>query len=267
MDEAEELQQRYGRQIAFEGLGLEGQRALRRARVLVVGVGGLGSWSAELLARAGVGGLRLVDADRVELVNLHRQGLYDEPAARRGGLKVKAAAQRISQINSRVRVEPAAERLTRDTIARLAGDADLLVDGSDNFATRFLINDYCVMTNRPWVFGGVVQAQGQVMTIPGAAGPCLRCVFEQPPDEDREVRAITAGVLGTAVAAVAALQAGEALKILAGRLDLASPYLLRLDLWNNQLQRIDVRRSREGVECPCCGHRRFEFLQGGGASL
>ena len=262
MDPRDDSLARYARQTNFHGLGLDGQQALAASRVLVAGVGGLGTWAAELLARAGVGTLRLVDDDRVELVNLHRQGLYDEADAGQGLLKVTAAVQRLGQINSQVRVEPVVARLDAANIAQLAGDADLVIDGTDNFATRFVINDYCVQADKPWVFGGVVQAQGQVMTIPGASGPCLRCVFEHPPDPARELRAVTAGVLGSAVVAIAAIQVTEAIKILAGQADLASPYLLRLDLWTNQVQRIDLRQACAAKACPCCAGRRFEFLSG-----
>ena len=251
---------RYARQTNFEALGLAGQRKLLGSTALIVGLGGLGSWIAELLARSGVGRLRLVDDDRLELMNIHRQGLYDEVAGMAGVHKVEAAAARLAQLNHQVRVEPIPQRLDAQNIEQLAHGVDLVIDGTDNFATRFIINDWCVLTDRPWIFGGVVQAQGQVMTIPGSIGPCLRCVFEQPPQPSAELRATTAGVLPPAVAVVAALQACEALKILSGRSERVSPYLLRLDLWTNQVQRIDVARSSRHGHCPCCRGRRFEFL-------
>jgi len=252
---------RYGRQTAFEPLGLDGQRRLAAARALIVGVGGLGSWTAELLARAGVGFLRLADADRVDLTNLHRQGLYDQSDAAAGRAKVRAAAERIGRINADCRVECVEARLDAGNVARLADGVDLVLDGTDNFPTRFLINDYAVRAHLPWVFAGVVGAEGQVMAVLPGLTACLRCVYDGPPPPCQDPTCQSAGVLGPAVAAISALQAAEALKLLAGRPQAVSPYLLKLDLWRNTVQRIDVGPGRARPGCECCDKRNFEYLE------
>jgi len=137
----------------------------------------------------------------------------------------------------------------------------LILDGTDNFATRYLINDYAVKSGRPWVFAGVVGTEAQTMTIVPGRTPCLRCVLDSPPPACADPSCRSAGVLGPAVAAVAALQAAEAMKILSGRIDEISPYLLKFDIWENRIQRIDVRAACGSVDCPCCKHRDFEFLE------
>lgn len=252
---------RYQRQMAFEALGLAGQRSLMSGRVLIVGVGGLGSRTAELLARAGVGFLRLADDDAVDLTNLPRQALYDEEDAAAARPKVEAAARRIRQINSGTEVEPIAVRVDKDNIEALAEGTDLILDGTDNFATRYLINDVSVKTQRPWIFAGAVTTEAQTMTIVPSRTPCLRCVLDAPPPPCTDPTCRSAGVLGPTVSVIASFQAGEALKILAGKIDQISPYLLKFDLWTNTLQRIDVRAAARDTDCPCCKHGQFEFLE------
>lgn len=250
---------RYIRQETMAELGPQGQHGLSQGKALLVGLGGLGSWSAQLLARAGVGMLRLVDFDRVDATNLARQAIYTEADAIAGRLKVDAAAEAIRQVRGDIALQALAERVTPANIAALAQDMDVIVDGTDSFDTRFLINDYAVKANRPWVFAGVVRCEAQTMTILPGQTPCLRCICEQPPPPDQQPRAAGVGVLGPAVAAIAAIQALEAVKILAGRLNTVNPYLTRLDLWTNAIQRLDLRNARRS-DCPCCGKRRFEFL-------
>ncbi len=205
---------RYERQMAFGGLGLEAQRRLMRASVLIVGVGGLGSWLAELLARAGVGRLRLVDDDVVDVTNLHRQAMYDEPAGEAGMAKAAAAVLRLERINSEVAVEPVLTRLDARNVESLVDGMDLILDGTDNFATRFIINDWSTKSNVPWVFAGVVAAEAQTMTILPGRTPCLRCVFDSPPPPCVDPVCRTTGVLGPVVSAIASIQAVEAVKIL-----------------------------------------------------
>jgi len=250
---------RYKRQIAFTGLGQAGQQRLSASSAIIVGVGGLGSWASQLLARAGIGRLRLVDDDRVELVNLHRQAYYTEPDAAAGVPKVQAAAKTIGRINSSVTVEPVTARLTADNVASLADGCGVILDGTDNFATRFVINDYGVRHGKPWIFAGVIAAEGQVMTILPGLSCCLRCLHDdveppgmtsQPPQADPTAREV--GVLGPAVATIAAIQASEALKLLTGQSALASPYLLKLNLWTNTIQRLTPKPR---PDCPCCGRR------------
>ncbi|HOF18401.1 MAG TPA: HesA/MoeB/ThiF family protein [Phycisphaerae bacterium] len=254
--------QRYCRQTNFSGLGPDGQAALARARALVVGVGGLGSWSAELLARAGVGFLRLLDGDRVDWTNLHRQAMYDESDVNRP--KAEAAAEFLRRVNGEIRIEPVVERLDAGNIDRLAGDVDVILDQTDNFPARFLLNDYAVREHKPWVFAGVVRAEGQTMTIVPGRTACLRCVYDAPPPSELAETAATAGVLGPAVAAIAALSAMEALKLLAGRAADIRTDLLKLDLWTGRTQRIDA--SRPADDCPCCRKGRFEFLNAPGVA-
>ncbi len=250
---------RYQRQMAYPPLALAGQRRLAAASALIVGVGGLGSWTAELLARAGVGRLRLVDDDRVALDNIHRQAFYTEADAADRTPKVAAAQRRIAAINGTVVVEAIASRMEAGNIAALAEGMDLILDGADNFAARFIINDFAVKHSRPWIFAGVVGAEAQTMTILPGRSACLRCVCEAPPPVCIDPSCRAAGVIGPAVAAIAAIEAAEAIKILSGNEGDASKHLLKFDLWTNQFQRLDASAPAAG--CPCCGLRHFECLQ------
>ena len=251
---------RYQRQVVFQPLGLEGQKRLLASRVLLVGAGGLGSWVAELLTRAGVGRLRLVDDDRVDLTNVHRQAMYSQADAEAQTPKVEAARARLGQINTHVQVEAMAARLTPDNARRLAEGVDLIVDGTDNFATRLLINDLAVDRSLPWIMAGVVGAEFQTMTVLPGRTPCLRCVMPSAPPVCSDPNCRQFGVLGPAVAAAASLQALEAVKILSGHPEAASPWLTKLDGWGNVLQRLDLRGARD-ADCPCCGHGDLEFLE------
>lgn len=259
MPTSSESADRYCRQTLFAGLGQVGQARLGEASAVLVGVGGLGSWIAELLARAGVGRLRLIDSDRVDWTNLHRQAMYTQADARQAVPKAAAAGARIAQLNADVRVEPIVERLTAANASQLLGGADVIVDGTDNFATRFLINDFALLHAVPWVFGGVVRAEGQVMTVPADRPGCLRCVYPDMPPPETVDRADTAGVIGPAVATIASLQAAEAMKILAGLPEAIRPHLLKLDLWTNRLQTLELAAAADPA-CPCCVQKRFDFL-------
>lgn len=252
---------RYDRQLIYEQLGPSGQRALARGRALLVGVGGLGCAVADLLARAGVGFLRLVDDDAVRLENLHRQVLFDEGDVAAGRPKVVAAAGRLRRVNGEVQVEAVAQRFGPDNAAELAAGVDVILDGTDNFATRFVINDLAVRDGIGWVFAGAVGAEAQTMTILPPRTPCLRCVFDAPPPPCLDPTCRAAGVLAPAVVAIAAVEAAEAIKILAGRTDSISPHLLKLDLWTCTVQRINLAEACAGVDCPCCRRRQFDFLE------
>ena len=252
---------RYERQMVFAPLGLSGQRRLGAGKALIVGVGGLGSWSSQLLARFGVGMLRLVDDDRVQIHNLHRQALYTEDDAEQSAYKVHIAARRLGKFNSEIAIEAVEARLTAENIEELAVGMDVILDGTDNFATRFIVNDYAIKAGVPWVFAGVVGAEGQMMPVVPGRTACLRCISDTPPPPCVDPSCRIAGVLGPAVAAIAAMQAMEAVKILSGNLDAVSPYLLKLDLWSNQYQRIDAREASRTVDCPCCKQRKFEYLE------
>jgi adenylyltransferase/sulfurtransferase len=248
---------RYQPQMAFAELGPAGQRALAGRVAAIVGVGGLGTWVAELLARAGVGTLRLIDGDTVELVNLHRQGLFTQDDAQAGAPKVLAAQARLARINPTVKVHTAFERLDARSAGRLLDGADVVLDGTDNYLARYIINDYCVKRGVPWVFAGVLGAQGQVMAIVPGQTACLRCVLPEPPPPCSEPTCRVAGVLGPAVAAVAAMEAMEAIKLLPGK-TVVSKRLLKVDFWTGAVSEIATGQPADG--CPCCVGRRFEYL-------
>ena len=258
MADTQAAQYDYARQTAFAPLGQAGQRRLKAARVLLVGVGGLGSWMAELLARSGVGLLRLVDDDRVSQTNLHRQTLYTPRDAANSAAKVTSAAQRLTEIAPHVAVEPHCDRLTPANAAQLAAGVDLILDGTDNFPARFLINDLAVREGIPWVLAGAAGAVGQVMAVRPGSGACLRCLYESPPPPEMELTAQTLGVIPPIVAGIASLAAGEAFKLLTQESADCSQVLLQLDMWQGTAKRLSpVRRE----ECPCCSRRCFPFLE------
>jgi adenylyltransferase/sulfurtransferase len=252
---------RYSRQIRFAPLGLDGQRRLQQGRVLVLGCGALGTAQADLLVRAGVGFVRLVDRDFVELSNLQRQSLFDEHDVAEALPKAVAAARRLARINSRITIEPVVADVAAETIRPLAHDVDVIVDGTDNFETRYLINDLAVESNKPWVYGGCLGAEGQTMTILPGDTPCLRCVMEEPPPAGAQPTCDLAGVLGPIIHAIAAIQALEVLKILAGRREAVQRGLILLDLWENRVKALK-QAPRDPAGCPCCGRREFPWLHG-----
>jgi adenylyltransferase/sulfurtransferase len=255
------LESRYARQTVFPPFGPAGQAALAKSRVLLVGAGGLGTWIAELLTRAGVGFLRVADQDLVELTNIQRQALYEEADAAANRFKVEALAAHLGRINSEVTVEPICGRVFRHNIGTLAEDVDLIIDGTDNYPTRFVINDWAVKFGKPWIFGGVIGAEGQVLTLPAGGKPCMRCLLDEPPVDCASATCRNVGVLGPAVATIASLEAMEALKILAGRDYAVSPYLLKFNFWENTLQRVDARQAFTREDCRCCGQRKFDYLE------
>jgi len=251
---------RYARQISFKPFGEEGQRRLVNSSALIIGVGGLGSWVAELLVRAGLGHIRLVDDDSVDLTNIHRQALFTEKDANERTLKITAAANHLREINSSCSIETVFARIDRLTAEKLIEDIDVIIDGTDNFPARFIINDCAVKKFKPWVFAGVLGTEAQVMSIIPGRTPCLRCLLGSPPEcNGQTCRQI--GILGAAVAMVAAFEASEALKILSGNPDKAGQSLLVLDLWNNVVKQIEVSKLAKNADCPCCVHRNFEFLE------
>lgn len=239
-------------------IGKRGQEALASSQALLIGCGALGTVIAEQLTRAGVGKLVIADRDIVELTNLQRQVLFDESDARDGLPKAIAAANRLRKINSSIEIVPLTIDVESDNIESLL-DVDLVLDGTDNVATRYLLNDAAVKHNRPWVYGACVAAEGRVMTVRPGASACLRCVFPEPLAGNELPTCDTAGVLGPAASVVASLQAAAALKLLSGNADAVTEELLTLDLWNNRIRStslIDARRD----DCPTCALRRFEFL-------
>jgi len=249
---------RFARQSARGLIGPDGQAALARSTVLIVGCGALGSTQAELLARAGIGRLILVDRDVVELDNLPRQLLFDERDSRERMPKAVAAARRLRAIDSEIVLEARVADVTAANVAELLGPADLVLDGTDNFETRYLLNDAVVRARKPWIYGGVLGTEGTVMAVRPGEGPCLRCVLPDPPDSLRLPSCETRGVLNTAVSWVAALQVTEALRLLV-RDPTAEPRLCALDVRRGTVRSIRVERD---PACTCCGAGRFEFLSG-----
>ncbi|QEG34836.1 ThiF family adenylyltransferase [Bythopirellula goksoeyrii] len=261
MDDADKISDRYIRQTRFAPLGVEGQRRLGEARMLVCGCGALGSVVADLLVRAGVGFLRIVDRDFVELDNLHRQVLFTEQDAAEQLPKAIAAHRRLTQVNSDVEIESVVADVNAANIRHLAQGIDVLVDGTDNFETRYLLNDIAVELGLPWVFAGCVGAEGQTMAIIPGQTPCLSCFLPEPPPASSQPTCETAGVLGPLVGVIASLQAMEALKLGSGNASAVNPYLNVLDLWNNQIRSINMAKSRR-EDCPTCGERKFPWLTG-----
>jgi adenylyltransferase/sulfurtransferase len=250
---------RYAKQLLFRPVGKEGQERLRRSRVTIVGLGALGSVLANHLARAGVGFLRLCDRDFVELDNLQRQVLYDEEDVRAALPKAAAAAAKLARINSEVVLDPRVTDVGHANAEELARDVDLVLDGTDNFETRFVLNDACVKLGRPWVYGGCVGSYGMAMAVLPGEGPCFACLLGERPAPGTSPTCDTAGVLNTAVAVVASLQANEALKILLGKREALAGGLQTLDLWSNTFQVVRVPRS---ASCEVCAGRKFRHLEG-----
>lgn len=258
MKQADE--QRYSRQVRFSPIGPAGQARIRAARVLLLGCGGLGAETANLLARAGVGFIRLVDRDVVDLSNLQRQALFDEHDVAEGMPKAAAAARRIAQVNSGVRVEPVVADLDSSNILGLMEGIDFVVDGFDNFEGRYLLNDACVKQGLPWAYGACVGAGGvAALLVPGVT-PCLRCLQPVPPEAGVAPTCDTLGILGPAAHLTASLEAGLALRYLVTREAPPRAEMLSVDLWDGHLERVDIPYHPEAQPCPCCVERRFEFL-------
>lgn len=261
---------RFARQTRLPQLGEAGQARLLAARVAICGVGATGSHLAEALARAGVGAgeggwLRLVDRDVVEVSNLPRQQLFTDADARDVRPKAQAAAEALLRIDPALHVEPRVEDLTADNAARLLGGAQLVLDGTDNFPTRFLLNDACVSRGVPWVYCGVVGTEGQVLPVL-PAGPCLRCYVPEPPPPGSLPTCDTAGVLGSVVGTISSLAATLALRLLLDAPPEEPPEcatLLALDGWNADLRRLLLRRE---PDCPCCVRRDFACLRAAAAA-
>ncbi|WP_337173778.1 ThiF family adenylyltransferase [Paludisphaera sp.] len=253
---------RYSRQVRFPALGEDGQRALMNSRVTLCGCGALGTVLANHLARAGVGFIRVIDRDFIETHNLQRQILFDEQDVADNLPKAEAAARKLRKINSAIEIEAVVTDIDHTNALDLMGDADLILDGTDNFETRYLINDAAVKLGKPWIFGGVIGAEGQSMTIIPGETPCLRCVIETAPPPGMTPTCETAGVLGPAVAVIASFEAVEAIKVLAGKKEALNRDLIMVDLWDWTFRQLKISGLLGKVDCPCCKHRKFEWLEG-----
>jgi molybdopterin/thiamine biosynthesis adenylyltransferase len=251
--------ERFSRQIRFLPFGPEGQARLSRSTAVIVGCGALGTVQASLLARAGVGRLRLIDRDYVEESNLQRQVLYSETDAREGLPKAEAARRHLLEANSGVAIEALVADLNPADAAELLGGADVILDGTDNFETRLLINDYSVREGIPWIYGAAVGSYGIAMPILPDDSACFRCVYPEPPSGVQPT-CETAGVLGPVTSMIGSLQAMEALKILAGRAASVRRRIFRADLWNGPIR--EVAMPERDPACPTCGRREFSYLLG-----
>lgn len=249
--------ERYSRQILFHGIGEAGQQRLLDARAVVVGCGALGSFQAGALARAGVGHLRIIDRDYVELSNLQRQWLFDQCDVEQALPKSMAAARRLTAVNSDIRIEPVVADLTPGNADDLLGESDLILDGTDNFETRYLINDYAVNRGQPWVYGAAVGSYGISMAVVPGKTACLRCVYPDPPP-GAQPTCETAGVIGSVTALIASWQVSEAIKILCG----AEPSrkITTVDVWSGEIRQIS--EPGPDPQCPACGLRQFPYLNG-----
>ena len=259
---------RYSRQVLCEQFGEDAQRRLMKSKVVLFGCGALGTVLAETLVRAGVGFLRICDRDFIEEDNLQRQVLFDETDIEANLPKAQAAAEKLRRINSTVGVESVVIDVNHTNIERLSEGADLLLDGTDNFETRFLINDFAVSHRTPWIYGAVIGTTGLVMPIIPHDTPCLRCVFEEPPPPEMNPTCDTAGVLGPAVMLAAALQAMEAMKLLSGRRANLTRGLANIDVWTGRVEWMNVQNAYDKGDCPCCKRGELPFLKGerGGSS-
>ena len=254
-----DFEERYSRQILFHGIGPEGQKKLAQARVAIVGCGATGSAVAALLSRSGVGMLRIIDRDYVEASNLQRQTLFEESDAAESLPKAVAAKRRIAAFNSQVVVEPKVADLTPSNAEELLGETDLILDGTDNFETRYLVNDYAVKSGRPWIYAAAVGSYCATLNVIPGETVCLTCLFPEPPTGTVDT-CETAGILNSAVNLVASIEATEALKFVVGARDRMRKTLLSFDLWRNEHSEINASTLRE--RCQTCSDRNFVHLAG-----
>jgi len=250
--------ERYSRQALFAPIGPEGQKRIRQAKVALVGCGAIGASTLSLLARAGVGTLRIIDRDYVESSNLQRQLLFDEEDARQSFPKAEAAAGKIRAINSEVRVEAHVKDLTPQTVSLLE-EVDVILDCTDNFETRYLINDFAVKNEMAWIYAAAVGSYAVTMNVLPRETACLACLFPDPPS-GTFATCETAGILNGAANLVASLQATEALKLMVGGREALRRSLLACDLWSNQ--RSEISSGKANPECRVCAGRIFDYLEG-----
>lgn len=257
---------RYARQKQFKPIGNAGQKSIESSDVSIVGCGALGTVAAEILCRAGVGTIRLIDRDIVEWTNLQRQALYIEEDARQGAAKAEVAAARLAKINSAVRVEPNVVDVSSDNLAGLVEGTDIVVDASDNFPLRLLLNDWSLLSKTPWVHGGCIGGAGQVGFFTGQGSPCFRCLVPDVPPPGTTETCDTAGVVGAATHAIASLQAMEAIKFLSGNFDRVRTKILSLDMWNNRHREVAIGESLSR-QCPACTDASYDYLDAVAANL
>ena len=254
------LQEKYSRQMLFAGIGEEGQARLLASSAVIVGCGAIGAAAANLLVRAGVGRMRIIDRDFVEPSNLQRQTLFDEADARDALPKAVAAERKLRAINASVAVEGVVADLTPQNAEALLSGFDVILDGTDNFETRFLINDFAVQSARPWIYAAAVASYGLTMTVRPGVTPCLACLLESAgTGQGLEDTCDTIGVLGPIVNLIASLEVAEAMKLLAGREETLHGRLISCDVWSGHFQSVRVARN---PGCRACARREFSYLEG-----
>jgi adenylyltransferase/sulfurtransferase len=251
--------ERYSRQILFREIGEAGQERLLRSHTAIVGCGALGSLAAATLARAGAGHIIIIDRDFVEPSNLQRQFLFEESDAAAGLPKAAAAERRLRAINSSIDIQGVIADLNPSNADDLLSGAELILDGTDNFETRYLINDYAISRGVPWIYAAAVASYGLTMPVIPQRTSCLRCVYPDPP-AGAQPTCDTAGVLGAITGVIASLQAGDAVKILSGRSDCVIPRITMVDVWSGSIRQID--QPARDPECPACARRDFVHLNG-----
>ncbi|HMO37155.1 MAG TPA: ThiF family adenylyltransferase [Gemmatales bacterium] len=239
--------ERYSRQMRFHGVGEAGQKKLLETRVTLCGCGALGTVLANVLVRAGFGFVRIIDRDFIETHNLQRQVLFDEDDVAAGIPKAEAAARKLCRINSEISIESIVTDIDHTNILDFVRDVDIVLDGTDNFEVRYLVNDAAIQLNKPWVYGGAIG---------------LRCVVETSPPPGMAATCETAGVLSPTINVIASLQATEAIKIATGHLEAINRELVYIDVWDNEFRRFKISKLKDKVDCPCCKQRNFEWLEG-----
>lgn len=252
---------RYSRQILFSEIGEQGQKKLRDSKVVLAGCGALGTVIANNLVRAGIGELKIIDRDFVELNNLQRQILFDEEDVKRNIPKAIAAVEKLKKINSQVKLEAVVADVNFTNVEALVEGAKLLVDGTDNFEVRFLLNDACVKADIPWIYGSCVGSYGLTMNIIPGKTPCFRCLFETAPLPGMAPTCDTAGVINPIVNIIAAIETAEAIKYLTGKFEALNKDLITIDIWEGSFEKFNIADRRDKFDCPCCKQRKFEFLE------
>ncbi len=258
--------ERYLRQILFQPIGQEGQERLTSSFVVIVGCGAIGSTTAGLLARAGVGRLRIIDRDVLDESNLQRQELFDEEDLKEGLPKALAATRKLQRINSSISVEGLVTNLNPVNAETLLKDAQLILDGTDNFETRLLLNDYAVKTRTPWIYAACLASEAMLMNIIPGKTACLRCMLDSAPLPGSMPTCETAGIIAPAAKLIASLQATEALKILTCHYESLLPELIKIDLWKGTFKKVNMASALSNT-CPTCQKGEYTFLNARGFSL
>ncbi|HHT9129924.1 MAG TPA: ThiF family adenylyltransferase [Candidatus Brocadiaceae bacterium] len=254
------MSERYARQILFYGIGKQGQKKLMEKTAVLVGCGALGCTSANLLVRSGIRCLKIIDRDYIEESNLQRQSLFDEEDISKNLPKAIAAQRKLQKVNSEIQIESLVADLNPSNIETLLKNTNIVIDGTDNFEARFLVNDYCVKEGIPWIYGACVGSMGLTMNIVPSKTPCLRCVLESIPPVGTTETCDTEGIIAPIASLIASIQVAEALKILTDNFDALSKGLLKVDLWRNEIKRLDVESVKEKSDCVTCKQRHYEFL-------